>query len=318
MLISLKSGEGMQITDAGPLITCDAGQSGIRIIVLSNEKQEEFNFPGLLTNQDILPQLSNVINKVIRNLPIVATVAIGTTGLTKNNTRPDAILEKLDGKASSVYLAHDSVTGFLGSIGLRQGTMTAVGTGVVTLSVSSNSLARVDGWGNLIGDCGSAYWIGRAGLERGMKAYDGRLPQTKLLEILEDNFTHPEEAYIELQGSPDRVSRIAAFAKRVIEFAPFDEPAMNIIRTANEELALSAVTAAHRSGVLSEPSPIFSWAGNVMRAEVMRYEFERQVRRLVPQATFLPPQGEPIDGVALLPRIEPQSPLANEIKVARN
>lgn len=32
---------------------------------------------------------------------------------------------------------------------------------------------RADGWGHLLGDCGSGAWIGRAGLEAAPRAYDG-------------------------------------------------------------------------------------------------------------------------------------------------
>lgn len=299
------------------LVACDAGQTGIRVVLIQSNQRKEFSFSGLLTNQEIIPQLAAVIRTALEGNSSKAAVAIGSTGLTKAQTRPELLLELVSTcGVEKIYLAHDSITGILGSIGLEEGTMTAVGTGVVTLSVGSKSIARVDGWGNLIGDCGSAYWIGRAGLERGMKGHDGRLAETKLTDILWENFSHPEEAYIVLQGSDDRVSRIASFARRVIELAPEDTAAMEIVTAAAYELALSAFTAARRAGLLESTQPLFSWAGNVMRAEVIRSEFERQLRLLVPNAVLMPPKGEPVDGVTLLPSVPTTSPLYGEIKVA--
>ena len=299
------------------LVACDAGQTGIRVVLIQSNQRKEFSFPGLLTNQEIFPQLAAVIRTALEGNSSKAAVAIGSTGLTKAQTRPELLLELVSTcGVEKIYLAHDSITGILGSIGLEEGSMTAVGTGVVTLSVGPKSIARVDGWGNLIGDCGSAYWIGRAGLERGMKGHDGRLAETKLTDILWENFSHPEEAYIVLQGSDDRVSRIASFARRVLELAPEDTAAMEIVTAAAYELALSAFTAARRAGLLESTQPLFSWAGNVMRAEVIRAEFERQLRLLVPNAVLMPPKGEPVDGVTLLPSVPTTSPLYGEIKVA--
>jgi len=286
------------------------------VVLIQNNSREEFNFPGILTNQDLFPQFANVIKAALTGKTANATVAIGSTGLTRSDNTPNRLLELLGGQVKRVFLAHDSVTGILGSIGIREGTMTAVGTGVVTLSVGPQLLARVDGWGNLIGDCGSAYWIGRAALERALKAYDGRLSETKLSEILWDNFSHPEDAYVDLQSSPDRVSRIASFARKVIELALEDAAAMEIVRAAASELALSAFTAAKRSQVLLSQEPVFSYVGNVMRAEVLRSEFERRLSELVPKAIIQPPKGEPIDGVILLPEVKPESPLSKEINLA--
>ena len=301
------------------LVACDAGQTGIRIVLVQNQQRKELSFPGLLTNQEIFSQLAAVIRTALKENSSKADVAIGTTGLTKAHSKPELLLEPLASfGVEKIYLAHDSITGILGSIGLENGTMTAVGTGVVTLSVGPQVIARVDGWGNLIGDCGSAYWIGRAALERGLKAHDGRLPETKLTEILWENFSHPEEAYIVLQGSEDRVSKIASFARRVLELATEDTAAMEIVTAAAHELALSAFTAARRTGVLESAKPLFSWAGNVMKAEVIRAEFERKLLSLVPNALLLPPRGEPIDGVILLPNVPSSSPLYREIGFASN
>jgi N-acetylglucosamine kinase-like BadF-type ATPase len=192
-------------------------------------------------------------------------------------------------------------------MGLNQGTVTAVGTGVVTLAVGTNRLARVDGWGHLIGDAGSAYWIGRAGLEAGMRAYDGRISGTQLITLLQDNFSDPEEAYIELQTNLNRVSVIASFARRVIELAETDEAARQIVDRAGQELALSAVSAARRAGTLDAESPRFSWAGNMIKADLLREVFVGAINKAVPTASIHEPLAEPIDGVALLPTRKPHS-----------
>jgi N-acetylglucosamine kinase-like BadF-type ATPase len=302
------------------LLAIDAGQTGIRSVLELDGKKITKDFDGLRTHLELFPQLADVVSgalgaaEINKSEPVV--VAIGMTGLTKTNSKPEQLLHILDDQVHSLYLAHDSVSGFLGSIGLVTGVMTAVGTGVVTMGVGATKCARVDGWGNLIGDAGSAYWIGRAGLEAGMKSFDGRAPESALLEIVTKNFPNPEDAYIELQTDEDRVSRIASFARSVIEAADSDAAAREIVLQAARELALSAVTAARLTEIDTEAAPRFSWAGNVMQAKLLREEFANAIKKSLPSAQVIEPIGQPIDGVALLIQIPTDSPLRELVFIA--
>jgi N-acetylglucosamine kinase-like BadF-type ATPase len=265
----------------------------------------------------LFPQLAHVIVDALAKHDGPVTLSVGMTGLTAAHSKPAELLSLLPAQVDRVFLAHDSVTGFLGSIGLGRGIMTAVGTGVVTLGVGTSAIARVDGWGNLIGDAGSAYWIGRAGLEAGMRAYDGRLESPAMLSLLTDNFSHPEEAYIDLQTSSDRVARIASFARAVNDLAEHDDVAAEIMRSAGRELAVSAVAAARRVGLVDadggtdtdERGPRFSWTGNVMKSDLLRETFKAEVSAAVPRAVLAPPVADPVDGVALLEHVPASSPL---------
>lgn len=299
------------------VLALDAGQTGIRSILISGDSRVEKLFDGLKTHIELFPQLTAVINAALADAPGEVTVALGMTGLTDSQSKPQQLLDSLDSKASAMLLAHDSITGFLGSMGLNHGTVTAVGTGVVTLSVGEKEMARVDGWGNLIGDAGSAYWIGRAALDAGMRAYDGRGTKTALLDLLTENFSHPENAYIELQTHPHKVAYIASFAKRVLELAETDTTARVIIELAGAELANSALAGARRTGNLDLAQPLFTWAGNVMKSELLRNAFGLAIKASAPNAILQQPIGEPIDGVALLPSVPSDSPLSAKIYSAR-
>jgi N-acetylglucosamine kinase-like BadF-type ATPase len=312
-------------------LALDAGQTGIRSLLISVGSQVPGSYPGLRTDTDLFPQLASVIVDALTRHDGPVTLSIGMTGLTAANSKPAELLSLLPAHVDRVFLAHDSVTGFLGSIGLGKGVMTAVGTGVVTLGVGTSAIARVDGWGNLIGDAGSAYWIGRAGLEAGMRAYDGRLESPAMLSLVTDNFSHPEEAYIDLQTSSDRVARIASFARAVSDLAEHDEVAAEIMRSAGRELAISAVAAARRVGLLDAVAdgggdagtdeagtgPRFSWTGNVMKSDLLRETFIAEVSAAVPTAVLAPPVAEPVDGVALLEQVLAGSPLRTAVHEAQ-
>ena len=297
-------------------LALDAGQTGVRTLLIDGDSRSLQQFPGVKTDRELFPQLAEFITTSLEGVNTPVSLSIGMTGLTAAQSKPAELLELLPVNVRDVSLAHDSITGFLGALGTQIGVVTAVGTGVVTLGVGENDMVRIDGWGNLIGDAGSAYWIGRAGLEAGMRVYDGRIPSSSLLSLVTENFSHPEEAYIELQTSNDRVARIASYARRVIELAEDDEEARRIVNAAGHELALSAVTAAQRVGLRDSDSPLFSWVGNVMKAEMLKDAFVSGVVNAVPQAQFVSPLAEPIEGVALMTSLPEASPLRARIHSA--
>jgi N-acetylglucosamine kinase-like BadF-type ATPase len=297
-------------------LAVDAGQTGVRTMLVRGDERNLSQFPGLKTDSALFPQLAKIITSTLEDVASSVSLFIGTTGLTAAESKPQELLGMLPPVVHNVSLAHDSITGFLGSMGTENGTVTAVGTGVVTLSVGATDMARIDGWGNLIGDAGSAYWIGRAGLDAGMRVFDGRIEGSSLLSLLTENFSHPEEAYIELQTSHDRVARIASFAQQVIEHAQKDAVARAIVEEAGRELAISAVTGARRVGLCETESPRFSWAGNMMKAQLLKDSFIRNIHEAVPHAEFAEPVAEPIDGVAVMEFLSEDSPLRRVIHTA--
>ena len=298
-------------------LALDAGQTGVRTLLQRGEGREIQQFPGLKTDSALFPQLATIMRTALEGVSSTVSLSIGMTGLTAAESKPDELLALLPDMVKKVSLAHDSITGFLGSMGTENGTVTAVGTGVVTLAVGATEMARIDGWGNLIGDAGSAYWIGRAGLDAGMRVYDGRIESSSLINVLTENFSHPEEAYIDLQTSHDRVARIASFAQQVIEHAQEDAVARAIVEEAGRELAISAVTGARRVGLLETASPRFSWAGNMMKAQLLKDSFLSNIAEAVPHAVFAEPLAEPIDGVAVMDFLAEDSPLRRVIHTAQ-
>ena len=298
-------------------LAVDSGQTAIR--VRSRHPQYfEHSFPGAITSRALLPQLADAVVAASRlaGRPF-QLVTIGTTGLTDVDNDPDQLLELCrDAGTEEVRLAHDSITSYLAALGPEPGVVVAAGTGVVTLGVGASGTQRVDGWGYLLGDCGSGYWLGRAALHHALRAYDGRGPATALTQVLIDAFPQPEGAYIELQTDPDKVRRIAGFARAVCELAATDEVAASICREAGEELALSAYAAARRVALGDDVRVCL--IGGVFEAGAVRAATEAALRTRVPGVRIVAPLGEGIDGAEELARIEPGHPLASSIAIARS
>lgn len=300
-------------------LAVDSGQTGIKVRAHGGTAFEK-TYPGIQTNRELLPQLAEVVlgatAEAGRSFEVVA---VGTSGLTEHENDPAALLALCEAAGvKELHLAHDSITSYLGALGLRRGVVVAAGTGVVTLGVGPRALSRVDGWGNIMGDAGSGYWIGREALDAVMRDYDGRGPQTQLTPVVQARYPRLDQAYIELQTNPDRVRVVASFSKSVDELAAADVVAADICRRAAEELALSAVTAARRAGLSDERSPLFCLIGSIFRSDRIRQICESAIQHSLPHAVIVPPDGDGLTGADRLLSVDADHPLHASIAIARS
>lgn len=301
------------------MLAVDAGQTGTKIRLMRNGSVFEDLRPGIRTDESLIPQLAGIVRHVQQQTAhAFDAIALGVSGLTGPDADAAELLAQLSGSGTErVLLAHDSVTSYLGALGDRTGAVIAAGTGVVTLGVGKTLVARVDGWGNIMGDSGSAYWIGREGLDAAMRAYDGRAAPTELVDAMRAHWPDVEAAYIELQTAPDRVQRVAAFAEDVTSLAAGDVAAAQIALRAARELASSVVAALAR---VSEPGEEteehVSAIGGVFRSTAILTRFEELLFEARPRAQVETSRGSGLDGAALLPALPAQHPLRPRISEA--
>ncbi|MBE9499980.1 ATPase [Streptomyces qinglanensis] len=139
-------------------------------------------------------------------------------------------------------LAADAVTGYAGALGERPGAVVAAGTGMIAMGTDLETWRRADGWGHLLGDCGSGAWIGRAGLEAALRAFDGRAGGSRALRRrAEAVFGTPLSALPgQLYPRTDRAAVLASFAPEVARCAEEDAVAAGIVRAAAREIAAAA------------------------------------------------------------------------------
>ena len=301
-------------------LAIDAGQTGIRAVLQSGEtRQETFEFDGIRTDRDLIPQLADVLAQVAGAADVtIGIVSAGISGFIQSDADA-AELRRLGREIGvrEVFLAHDSVTSYLGSLGNTLGAVIAVGTGVVTLAVGAHNVARIDGWGYLIADAGSGYWIGRAALDAVMRNYDGRGPTTALTAAVRAEFPNLETLYLELQGDPLRVSRIASWTRAVTGLAPTDAVAAEICDATAAELVHSVRTGLQRVGQADGAAPVVVGLGGVLRAPEIASRFERDLRAFWPAVDLRFPTANGLDGAALLPRLGAESALRGLVAIAR-
>lgn len=290
------------------LLALDGGQSGIRTLVRSgrtNHRGPEYS--GVLSDQPLLPQLRDIVLSALQG-ERAHVVALGVSGLGVADTASE-LKALLADAVGAVLLTHDGTTSYLGALGAREGAVVASGTGAVTLAVGPSRVCRIDGWGHLLGDSGSGFWIGREALTAVLRSHDGRGVPTALAEVAAQEFGDLSQLYLEIQADPGRVARIASWARTVSEHASTDEVCARISRDAGWELARSAATGLGRV----EAAPVVSTVGNVFRNSALADAFADRLTVLVDDITVVQAGGTGLDGAALLPSVPPGSALATLI-----
>jgi N-acetylglucosamine kinase-like BadF-type ATPase len=145
---------------------------------------------------------------------------------------------------------NDMLGSWAGSLAGADGISVIAGTGSMAYGEHLGSSARAGGWGELIGDEGSAYWIAREGMNLFSRMCDGRAPRGPLHSLVRERLGLDVDLDLcarvygpEVQGR----GAFAQFARLVHEAAESsDNGARAIFLRAAAELA-SAVRAVRRA-----------------------------------------------------------------------
>ncbi|RPE45884.1 N-acetylglucosamine kinase-like BadF-type ATPase [Streptomyces sp. Ag109_O5-1] len=304
------SGPGGNAPAAG-FLAVDSGGSGLRAVVglpgrepsVPRVSREPVRTgargidPGHLLEQ-LLPMARTSIAEY--GLDRVETVVVGAAGMAGLG---DALRAELPGALArelgvrTVALAADAVTAYIGALGPCPGAVVAAGTGLIAIGTDLAGWRRADGWGHLLGDCGGGAWIGRAGLEAALRAFDGRDGGSAALRAC------AEERFGPLAGLPgqlyprtDRPAVLASFAPQVAECAVHDPVAAGILRAAARHMAESAAAVCPTAG-----EPRVALTGGLRQlGDPLLLPLAEKLTALLPQARQVPAAGDPLHGAVRL------------------
>ncbi|WP_328316117.1 N-acetylglucosamine kinase [Streptomyces sp. NBC_00388] len=231
----------------------------------------------------------------------VSAVAVGAAGMATlgDDLRAElpAALDRSLG-VRRLALAADGVTAYAGALGQRPGAVVAAGTGMIALGTDLHRWRRADGWGHLLGDCGGGAWIGRAGLEAGMRAYDGRRGgSAALLERLEAVFGPAAGLPGAVYPRSDRPAVLASFAPEVARCAPTDPVAAAILRDAARQIAQSAAAVCPAESAESGTGCEVALTGGLFKmGDPLLTPVREELSALLPYARPVPAAGDPLVG----------------------
>ena len=189
---------------------------------------------------------------------------------------------RLQSLAHQVYITNDAELN-LGALPSAIGITLIAGTGSIVLGRNTQGeLARAGGWGHLLGDEGSGYDLGHQSLLAAVKAADGRGPQTRLLDLVLENWhlQKAEEIIGQVYAGNSDKARIARLSACVFQAArQGDEIAHTIILQGAAELALAVSTVAKKLGFAPEQEIALALGGGLLLNEAnYREQFFLQLR----------------------------------------
>ncbi len=155
-----------------------------------------------------------------------------------DNLVMDEIIKMIFTKPHTVK--NDSIAGWAGSLLCEDGINVISGTGSIAVGVKNQDFVRVGGWGYIVGDEGSAFWIGIKTINAYSKMYDGRLEKTVLFDLINKAYALDENQdfmYLVYTKMAANRTNIATFAKVCAEAASNNCPISDtILRDAASEI----------------------------------------------------------------------------------
>lgn len=296
---------------AALVVSVDVGKTGCRAALFEgNRRLCQVEYEGARGAADgrglsaTLRAVDAVASRLDPGEQLVDAVGAGVAGLGQAADEAATVAEHLSAcfGTRKVAVASDMVTSHAGALLGAPGVVVAAGTGTVALAVDEAGRAgRADGWGYLIGDDGSGYAIGRAGLRGALKYHERRGGSALLYRLAERRYGPPGQIPGLVQGADNPAREIAAFASDVAGAArEGDRMAAEIWR--NAAVALADTTAAAVRLIAADTNPVtVSLTGGLSKVEdLFATPWASEVLECLPNARVRPAAGDALDGGRVL------------------
>lgn len=200
-------------------------------------------------------------------------------------------------------LVNDVVIAWAGGSLGRDSVHAVCGTGSIIYGKHKEKDVRVGGWGPLIGDEGSGFYIGIETLREVTKQLDGRSPKTLLTELIFKEMKF-ESKYDLLEWTKNlgknfrhEIASISYLTSKASSVG--DNSSKFILEKAAKELSLSVLSAIRL--LKFGPNPVITYSGGVIENIPVFYEyFFNYIRQEIPTADIRAVKFWPVFGALIL------------------
>ena len=235
-------------------------------------------------------------------VPRVDVISAGLAGMAQAWDRAPQLSAALSLliDTTQVVITGDMTTAHAGALGGHPGIVIAGGTGTVALALDTDGrFAVADGWGYLLGDDGSGYAIGRAGLNNALRHHDHRGGSAALDRLAQARFGPLDTLPATIHGAANPARAVASFAPDVLTAAnDGDAVAVEIWAAAGRELAWTVAGAARLFG--SNPFDVATTGGLFEAGPWLNRSFDTELTVRLPRARRRPAEGTAFDGARFL------------------
>ncbi len=234
------------------------------------------------------------------------SVCLGTAGITAENAEKilSEILFKLTA-CEKIKVVGDMEIPLYANTENKDGVVLIAGTGSIGYARNiSGEQARVGGWGHILGDEGSAYWIAKEAMNTLLRSYDGRCEETMLTDLLLQAFsTHtPKEIIAKIHDPAFNKAKMASYAQLVDQAAgKGDKLSLEILKRAGSEL-FQLFVAAKKSARLSDDLAVILVGGVFKHNSYVRRQVTEEILEWYPKAEIILSKNENVSGALKIAR----------------
>jgi N-acetylglucosamine kinase-like BadF-type ATPase len=219
-----------------------------------------------------------------------ASVCLGIAGVDREDDARTirGIVRRL-GFRDRTLIVNDALIALVAGAGRPSGLVIVAGTGSIAYGVNgAGEAARSGGWGPVLADEGSGYWIGRRALVAVMRHADGRGPRTTLTPLVLQRLAleRPDDLVTEIYEGAERRQLVAGLGPLVEQArAAGDAVAAEIMTEASIELVSAASSVIRRLGMRGEVFTTFLSGGMFRSIAWLQADVADRLREVAPRAT---------------------------------
>lgn len=295
--------------DARFVMGVDGGATKTLAAVVDLERHELHLGHGGPSNQDAIgadaavKALRGAADQALERAG-AADEQLGAAVVAVAGTDTESVREHVRRHCSPSWLVVNDVVGaWATATGASDGVAVIAGTGSNVFGVGPRGPWRAGGWGHVLGDEGSGYWLGVQSIKAALSDREGSGPETALSEAVMRFFgTDSVEALAgRVYTEPLTKGEIAAFAVQTAKLAQAgDAVARELYGRGARELAIQVAAVIRETGLTGRAFPV-GLIGSVFRArELYADPLAEAVRELAPEARVAAVEMEPVGGSLLL------------------
>lgn len=250
--------------------------------------------------------LHGVIDQAIGDRSILpSAVCLGVAGVDRpeDDRTVRAIMRRL-GFRRHTLVVNDALIALVAGVGDEPGVVLIAGTGSIAYGINeAGYAARAGGWGFVLGDEGSGYWIGRQALAAVVREADGRGPGTRLTPLVLEHFQLERvDGLVRAVYENGLKRQTVAALGGVVESARAmgDVAAADILTKAGEELTRAAASVITRLEMRGHAFGAVLAGGMFKMIPWLATDVTRRLAEVAPRATVLPLKIEPAMGAVQL------------------
>ena len=236
-------------------------------------------------------------------LPVAVCVGIAGVDRAEDSQIVRSIMRRL-GFRTRTLVVNDALIALVAGVGFEPGVVVIAGTGSIAYGVNQDGYAaRAGGWGYVLGDEGSGFWIGREALMAVVREADGRGPRTGLTPLVLEHFTLEQVSGLvhEVYEQGRHRQSFAALGPIVERArAEGDVVAAEILRHASEELTRAAASVIERLSMRGDAFQAVLSGSMFRLIPWLVDDVTRRLAEIAPRASVARLAGEPATGALRL------------------